>query len=369
MDGKVYMNNFREAVSQIQARCEGSEYYENIKKLRTKFEGNPLVLYGAGKFGERTAEWLLRNDIQVDCFCDRSKKEMNLKLSLPIISPQILPEGYGNANVIICSLAHANEIYRDLKKLGFSQKHIFFINDISVHGMMIEDLKVHIDGYEWAYNFFTDDVSKNIILNRIAGYLLSIPMEKNITSEYFDEEVMTLGNSEIFVDGGMFTGDTAMEFFRCVASQFEHYYGFEIDAANYQKARWNLRNIKNTTLLQKGLWSYNTELRFEAKLLESSKLSKNGDCVVSVTSLDAFFRDLSNIPTLIKLDIEGAEMEALLGAKGIIEKSKPKLAICAYHKPEDIYELPKLLTGFNNEYRFVLRHYSDTLFDTVLYAV
>jgi hypothetical protein len=69
------------------------------------------------------------------------------------------------------------------------------------------------------------------------------------------------------------------------------------------------------------------------------------------------------------MDIEGAEKEALLGAKRIIKTVKPKLCVCAYHKPEDIYELPKTILALNHEYKLYLRHYTDVLYETVLYAI
>ncbi|MCL1983378.1 MAG: FkbM family methyltransferase, partial [Clostridiales bacterium] len=74
-------------------------------------------------------------------------------------------------------------------------------------------------------------------------------------------------------------------------------------------------------------------------------------------------------PTYIKMDIEGAELMALKGAENIIRSHKPKLAISAYHKPEDVYTLPMLIRSYRNDYKFYLRHYTNSLNETVLYAV
>ena len=87
-----------------------------------------------------------------------------------------------------------------------------------------------------------------------------------------------------------------------------------------------------------------------------------------MTALDAFFQN-REAPTFIKMDIEGAEREALAGVEQLIRSHKPKLAICAYHKVEDIYTLPELIRTFRDDYTFYLRHYSDTIYETVLYAV
>ena len=363
------MSKFREAVSQIVAQCESAEFQAGLKRLQNIFRDRPLVLYGAGDLGLRTAKWLSRNEVSLNCFCDRSKSGIHIDTALPIVSPQDLLLNYKDANILICSITHADDIRQGLLVLGIPEERIFLMENLPIHAMTIEDFLPHVDGYEWAYNFFADDTSKAIILNRVEGYLLSTPFKSSQNVEYFDNEVMTLSREEVFVDGGMFDGDTAVEFIRRVAGQFWQYYGFEIDTANYRQAAKNLKGIERVTLLQQGLWSSQTDLRFNTNLSASSKLSESGDGTVPVTSLDAFFADLSDKPTLIKLDIEGAEKEALLGAKNVIKSVKPKLAICAYHKPEDIYELPKLLAGYGVDYKFMLRHYSDTLLDTVLYAV
>ena len=69
------------------------------------------------------------------------------------------------------------------------------------------------------------------------------------------------------------------------------------------------------------------------------------------------------------MDIEGSEYEALLGAKDTIYSSKPNLAICLYHKPNDLYEIPLLINSWNLGYKFYLRMHSYSAFDLVLYAV
>jgi hypothetical protein len=68
------------------------------------------------------------------------------------------------------------------------------------------------------------------------------------------------------------------------------------------------------------------------------------------------------------MDIEGSELKALHGAENTIKNNKPKLAICIYHKPEDITEIQRYLMSIVPEYKFGIRHYADHEFETVLYA-
>ena len=74
-------------------------------------------------------------------------------------------------------------------------------------------------------------------------------------------------------------------------------------------------------------------------------------------------------PTFIKFDIEGSETEAILGMKKIMRDFKPKLAICVYHKPSDLWKIPLLIKKINPRYKIFIRHYTQTQHDTVCYAI
>lgn len=97
------------------------------------------------------------------------------------------------------------------------------------------------------------------------------------------------------------------------------------------------------------------------------KCNKCCTSVIETTSIDEILD--GGEATYIKMDIEGAEYEALLGAKKTIKNYKPKLAISIYHKRCDIWEIPILLLSYNSDYKFYLRTYSFSGNDTVLYAL
>jgi len=116
-----------------------------------------------------------------------------------------------------------------------------------------------------------------------------------------------------------------------------------------------------------GAWSSSTILRFSARGDSSSHIAESGEIEIPVKALDDMI--LEERPTFIKMDIEGAETEALRGSRKIIEKYKPKLAICIYHKPEDLFEIPLLIREMCDEYRILIRQYSNSRFETVCYAI
>ena len=72
--------------------------------------------------------------------------------------------------------------------------------------------------------------------------------------------------------------------------------------------------------------------------------------------------------TYVKMDIEGAELDALHGMEKMIKSDKPKLAISIYHKPEDLWEIPLYIYKLVPEYKFILRHHHHRIHETILYA-
>ena len=136
-----------------------------------------------------------------------------------------------------------------------------------------------------------------------------------------------------------------------------------------------LKRYDNVDLFPSGLWDTSGTLSFHESSTDdyiTSRLTENsGGVTVPVTALDSLFKDkpAEDWPTLIKMDIEGAEKEALLGAAEIIKQKKPKLIICAYHKPEDIYELPRTILKLRADYKLSLWQIGDGFWDMVLYGV
>jgi FkbM family methyltransferase len=129
----------------------------------------------------------------------------------------------------------------------------------------------------------------------------------------------------------------------------------------------NLSAYNNITYVPEGLWGKRGKLAFSASGTTASRLADYGNVCVDVTSIDDL---LDGKPvTFIKMDIEGAEIEALKGAAKSIKKYKPKLAICAYHEMGDFIEIPMLINELNPGYRLYLRHYSPGRRNTVCYAV
>lgn len=118
-------------------------------------------------------------------------------------------------------------------------------------------------------------------------------------------------------------------------------------------------------MLNKGLYNQKGELRFCSNGTAGT-IKDDGDVVVPVIDIDTLVN--GNPVTFIKMDIEGSELKALQGAEQTIKMYKPTLAICVYHKKEDIIEIPNYILSIVPEYKLYLRHYSNHTEETVLYA-
>jgi len=87
---------------------------------------------------------------------------------------------------------------------------------------------------------------------------------------------------------------------------------------------------------------------------------------VTCTKLDNV---LMEPPTYIKMDIEGAELEALWGARKLLKEHKPVLAICAYHTSDHLWEIPLLIHAIQPDYKLHLRRYAEGAWELVWYAI
>ncbi|MDR3131046.1 MAG: hypothetical protein LBU18_05815 [Treponema sp.] len=86
----------------------------------------------------------------------------------------------------------------------------------------------------------------------------------------------------------------------------------------------------------------------------------------SLFALDDYFAEQK--VSFIKADIESYELDMLWGAKSILKRDKPLLAVCIYHNASDMYTIPFFIKELNNDYKIKIRQHTYLLFDTVLYA-
>lgn len=231
-------------------------------------------------------------------------------------------------------------------------------------------IEAHNDELDLVKTYLSDERSREvlegIISYRISGeyrYLKKIIDQP----QYFLKDIFRPTEHEVFVDGGGYIGDTVMGFIRFARKKYDEIYMWEPDGANIDKAKRILKKWDNINFIPYAMFSKKDTLYFDDGLGDISSLRERGKSTVPCESLDNILGNKRI--TFIKMDIEGSELEALKGAEKIIREQKPKLAICIYHKPEDIYEIPMIIKSYVPEYRLYIRHHHDERSETVLYAV
>jgi FkbM family methyltransferase len=228
---------------------------------------------------------------------------------------------------------------------------------------------------EQFYDLLEDEESKITFASRIraieTGNVGYIRVSK--FSEYFHPVVKPM-EGDVIIDGGVSESVHAQIQFSKTVREHGKIYGFEPDPIGLCKATEKLKEYcphDNYTLIPLGLWSKKDTLYFEINgqgtHVSETRTDRSTRC--DVISIDEF-RKANNIQKidLIKLDVEGAEKNAIKGAIQSITLFKPKLAISLYHTHDDLYYLPKLIHNICPDYKFYLGHHHASLHETILYA-
>ena len=247
-------------------------------------------------------------------------------------------------------------------------------NDYSLIEQYVNVLAEHVEDYRWLYEHLADFRSKEI-LNGIIRYWLDFDINRlyklleTICSNYYDSDIWQGNSDSVFVDLGAYIGDSVLDYIETFGS-FKKIYAYEITPSTYEILCKNTKAFENVIPLCKGVSDKEKIMYINGTSGGAgNKISEDGDTAVEVVTLDD---DIQEPVSVIKMDIEGEEKAALVGAKRHIKNEKPILLISAYHLPEDIFEIPKLIYQIRDDYRFYIRFNGHGCLwpcDYVLFAV
>lgn len=297
---------------------EFQEYYK-------KFEGDRIIVYGAGDCGVFNAKALNLCGYRVEAFCDSDERRWGTEINhIPVITLTELDECKENAVVVVSSTnyAHIGQIYTRLLERRIPRERIF-----------CPTYRVLLGVRGWQYfDFFQPS-----------------------------------GEQEVFIDGGVLDGNTSVDFSKWAKGQYEKIYMFEANGRNEKRILDTMKKnkIQKYELILKGLSDRAGQIPFDDSMEGGSRIVSGGGSMIEVTGIDEAVK--GNV-TFIKMDIEGAESAALSGAEQTIKRCKPRLAISVYHKADDFVSIPLQLLQMNPQYQFALRHYTASSNETVLYA-
>jgi FkbM family methyltransferase len=311
--------------------------------------------------------------VSVDGFVDdfTSKEKF---LGLPIIRAEDIPK---KSVVVSCSLAiWPITIANLLSNQGVDHISVLDLMDdkrLNIKIPFFDSFRLEYEKnkpfYENLQKHLQDEKSKatlrDIVNYRVDGDLDSMKKYNvNVKTQYF-EDFLKFQSGDIFVDVGGFDGMTSLEFIkRC--PNYGHIYILEPSEENFKKVVENLKNYERISVVRKGLSDKKQVLSFSDSLGSKSGISEDGNIKIKVDLLDHIVKDGI---TFIKMDIEGAESDAISGAANSILKNHPFLAISVYHKPEDIRKIFEQICNIRNDYNIYLRHYTEGTDETVMFFI
>jgi FkbM family methyltransferase len=415
-----------EALLEISKRSKSFEDADFLPAVFGEFRNEalngalPVVLFGAGSAGKELYPILRMHGVDPVCFCDNNPSRAGkLYCGLPVLTVPELLRKHSESLIVVTIGAHSIEVRRQLVELGFAEKQILIVSNpealcyythLAQWYWSQEDLRSHKEDLLKVYNLLSDEKSRNIFVSRIAlftggadyqSFVDFLSKYSDISNKYqsdflecmhstsydtesylqFNNDVLHLNNDEFFIDGGAFTGDSTLEFITaCERNNFHHnkIICFEPDPKIFDQLKKNTAQYDNIVLMPFGLWSSSSTLKFagtdvlragSTRILTEEDTSdmSSGITEIRTSSIDEEFSE--EAVTIIKMDIEGAELEALRGAEKTIKKNRPKLIISAYHKRDDLFEIPLIINKMVPDYKLYFRHFSNNFGETTLFAI
>ncbi|MCM1055060.1 MAG: FkbM family methyltransferase [Bacteroides sp.] len=345
---------------------------------RLKEAEKPIVMYGMGDGAEKIMTVMNKLDIKPTEFMASDEFVRGHSfLGYQVKRLSDIEEKYDDFIIVVCFGSSLPPVMERL--YGLAEKYELYAPDVPVVGEGLFDeeyIEAHSAELKKVRRLFADEKSREVF-DTLIEYKLSGSIDtlrKCETPLEEAEELLKIGKSETYVDLGAYNGDTVDRFLRLTKKEFAEIYAVEPDFRNFS------RMVRRNYALGRGIfhpinaaaWNENKQLQFRRSGGRNSSACNQygrGMAVkVNGITVDSMLGDKK--PTLIKIDVEGAEREALEGAKDCISKNRPRIILSAYHRTEDLIELPLLIREMNGGYKLYLRHHPYIpAWDTNLYCI
>jgi len=354
-----------------------------------------IAIFGAGDRGFYAYRDLSALGRKIICFADNNTQKQGTKmLGLEVVSPDSL-RGKNEilAVIAIGNKTIASEIGHQLDKMGIES----VVYNPGWHTVSIDDLDI-------VFNYLSDNKSKYVFYCYFRARCEDDTSYYKRTYEecqYFCIDPIRIENNHDYflLDLGAYDGDTLEQFVEMTKGVFNKIISFEPTPKTFEmlveksaelKKKYNLAD-EQIECVCKGAGEQNEIKEFfiydeylpDENWCEKPNASGNGLDVfcptqyenmkainVEITSIDSFLKGRSDKKiTMIKADIEGAELSMLKGAYETIKRNMPILGICIYHKANDICEIPLFIKTNFPEYNMFIRHHHSEYRELVLYCV
>ena len=347
------------------------ESIEEIKAL-----GMPIFVWGGSTYGGVIKQYLRENGIKVDIRFVVDDEYYTAGDFMPLST---FLERYADNSIMIFGFYNYKVIQKKREVYSDKIKHLYDFHFTSLGSNRLkwdkQDVISNLEGYRKTYEMLSDIKSKRTmelyLRAAVNGEFDKLFNECHSDISYFNE-ITEKQKIDILVDCGAFDGDSIHDFVN-VFNDYEKIYAFEPDLSNRKRLEERIKNevIKNVEVVPYGAYKENTTLYFSNDGESSSHLDDDG-VAIEVTTIDQYGRDVfTGKSVLIKMDIEGSEMDALYGAQNTISNYHPCLTICVYHKEHDLIDIPQYISSLVGDgvYDYYLGFHGLDLAELVFYAV
>jgi len=372
-----------------------SEDFDSVvRREQTTFDeltaplSESLVLFGAGRLGRTVLAGLRKAGVEPLAFTDNNPALWGRAVDgIQVLSPEDCAGRFGQSAAFVITIWNGNaadrmaDRRRQLRDLGCSRVMPFaplfwkYASIFLPHYCLDLPHKViqQRGSVRQALGLWADEASRCEYIRQLS-WRMSLDFDQFLSAmageQYFPDDLFRLSSSEVFVDCGAFDGDTISSFIRRQAS-FSRIIAFEPDPANMQNLQRRVSALPDAmrakiALRQLAVGSHRGKVPFRAMGTDLSAVG-SGALEIDCLPLDEALEDCT--PTYIKMDIEGSELQALAGARKIIKRTLPVLAICAYHHQSDLWQIPLFIRSMSDDYRLYLRPHGSEGWDLVCYAV
>lgn len=342
---------------------------------------NKVIIGGASSHAENLLPFLIEKGTNIlgviDCNAAIHGKSWNRFTVTPIEELYNLSP---NANVILATHRLGNfhkqilAANNDFRLIPFPLLSMLDRNIIQhpFYAGLHEDLFTNRHKIILFNELLADDKSRQV-LDAVIGFRLTFdwrilsPIISN--KAYFPTDIFQYKLPETYIDGGAYTGDTINRAIQILGHNLKRVVAFEPSPKFFAQLEDNFGGTTNPKMefYNCGLSDHQATYNFSSDANRESSFDVNGSEKISVTNLDSVPQAAS--ATLIKLNIEGAEIDALNGARSIIKRNRPKLAIAAYHRPDHLWKIAELIKEMDPSYKIYLRQHDEGIIETALYAV
>jgi FkbM family methyltransferase len=338
-----------------------------------------LAIVGAADEGRRLIELCRRHEIKIHALADDSPQRRGTKIDgIEVTSFDTLLSLDRSVPVVVASHRLLGAVRR-LRAAGFHSACAFaalqivdparFPPHMFYDGWfedMFESRKRYLDLFER----LADDRSR-AVLDAILGFRLTLDPEA--LAPVLDHALYGAGDlppppdPSVYVDAGAFDGDTIKLYLDRYGGKCKTVHGFEPDPETYLRLKSNFSDDPRVVPHNVGLSKTASTLHFKADASRASILDSGGGIQVKVVGLDEVLK--GGPAGVIKMNIEGAEIDALYGAANTLRKYRPTLMLSVYHRPADLWRIPEVVDEIAPGYRFYFRQHDGGTIESVLYAV